>query len=76
MTLRASVKLAMLLLAAILVLSFVGVPRIGEWSLLMFIDDGRCSDEQEIAQCLRAEFPGIEHVPFPTQSGVIAFRKP
>ncbi|MCC7509404.1 MAG: class I SAM-dependent methyltransferase [Planctomycetes bacterium] len=43
---------------------------------MIYLDDGRRSDEQEIARRWQAEFPGIEHVPFPTQSGVIAFRKP
>lgn len=42
---------------------------------MIYLDDGNREDEQEIARRWQAEFPGLEHVPFPSRSGVIAFRK-
>lgn len=43
---------------------------------MIYLDDGRRPDEQEIAARWMREYPGLELVQFPTRAGVIALRKP
>jgi predicted O-methyltransferase YrrM len=42
---------------------------------IVFLDDGRREDEQQIAARWRREFPDFSPVEFPSRSGVIALRK-
>lgn len=42
---------------------------------MIYLDDGKREDEREIARRWEVEYPGLERVPFPSRSGVIAFRK-